>query len=544
MKIALLQENFIIGDFSGNAEKIEESIKKLLKKDSQIELFITPEMSLWGYPPQDLLFIPQKIVECVKVLEDLSKNLSHTCFLVGLATTKSGTGKGLYNSMAFCRGGKVEQLFHKCLLPNYDVFDDARYFEPAKNCSFFELGGKKIGVTICEDLCYEKKINLFQEYSKEHLKNFTNLDLLLNPSASPYYRGKIEFRKKYIQKISKAFKCPIAFINQVGGNDSLIFDGSSFVADQKNIYYQLDSFCSEQVIIDLDKDPINPKSTTPKRQIDESEEISSAIILGIRDYFYKTGFQKVVLGLSGGIDSALTLYFAVKSLGKENITCLLMPSPYSSEHSIIDAKQLAENLGVDYEIIFIKEMMESFDKALSFVLKGKEKDVTEENIQTRIRGVLLMAYANKKNRLLLTTGNKSEIFAGYCTLYGDMCGALNPLGDLTKQQVYEICRYFQKKENIFPSNILTKPPSAELRENQTDQDSLPPYEELDKILEKIVIENQIKTELKQQFSKEFVEKSYKLFSIAEYKRKQATPILKVSKKAFDIGWRMPIARKI
>ena len=539
MKIGLLQENFIVGDFEGNAAKIEESIHKLLEKDSQIDIFITSEMSLWGYPPQDLLCIPQKVIDCQKVLEDLCKKLAHTCFLVGLATTKSGTGKGLYNSMALCRAGKIEQLFHKCLLPNYDVFDDTRYFDSAKNCGVFEFAGKKIGVAICEDLCYEKKYNLSQNYSQGHLKNFTNLDLLLNPSASPYYKGKILFRKKYIQEISQKLKCPILFLNQVGGNDSLVFDGSSFLATATAIHYHLDSFCEKQVIIDLEK-----KSQHKNKKLSSCEEVSSAIILGIRDYFCKTGYQKAVLGLSGGIDSALTLFFAVKSLGKKNVTCLLMPSPYSSDHSITDAKKLAENLEVSYEIIVIKEMMDSFHKALYFILKDTEKNETEENIQTRIRGILLMAYANKKGRLLLTTGNKSEIFAGYCTLYGDMCGALNPLGDLTKQQVYEISHYFQKKENIFPYNILTKAPSAELRENQTDQDSLPPYEKLDKILEKIVIENQTKADLKQNFSKDILEKSYRLFSISEYKRKQAPPILKVSKKAFDTGWRIPIAKKI
>ena len=539
MQIGVVQENYLIGDFAGNAKKIEQAILSLLQKNSSIDFFVTSEMSLWGYPPQDLLCIPEKIDSALQELEKLCSRLPEVCFLVGLATkNKNATGKGLYNTMVLCQGGAPTKFFHKCLLPNYGVFDDKRYFQAAEFCNYFELAGQKIGVAICEDLCYQKNYNLFQNYTDRHLKNFHQLDLIINPSSSPYHKGKIDFRKNYLQKISQHFACPVLFVNQVGGNDSLIFDGSSVFIDQGKILHFAPSFEPAKMILDSGK----KKSVIFNRK-DWEKEASEAIILGVRDYFYKTGFQKALLGLSGGIDSALTLFFAVRALGNENVSCFLMPSPYSSEHSISDAKELAKTLKVNYRIVCITKIIESFSESLGFVLKNSSADETQENIQTRIRGTLLMAVANRTKSLLLTTGNKSEIFAGYCTLYGDMCGSLNPIGDLKKTEVYAICHYFQKKENIFPVNILTKAPSAELKENQTDQEKLPPYENLDQILEKLVLENKTTSALNKQFSSEVAQKVNNLFQISEYKRKQAPPILHISSQAFGIGWRMPLARK-
>lgn len=539
MQIGLVQENYLVGDFVGNAKKIERAILRLLQKNTHIDFFVTSEMSLWGYPPQDLLCLPEKIDAALQELEKLCTRLPEVCFLVGLATkNKNNTGKGHYNTMALCKGGAPVQFFHKCLLPSYDIFDDERYFEAAEFCDYFELAGQKIGVAICEDLCYQKDYNLFQNYTDKHFKNFKKLDLIINPSASPYHKKKIDFRQNYLQKISQHFGSPVLFVNQVGGNDSLIFDGSSFLIDRDKLLQSAPSFKTAELVFDTGK-----KKSTGFSSKDWEKETSEAIILGVRDYFYKTGFQKALLGLSGGLDSALTLFFAVRALGSKNVSCLLMPSPYSSEHSITDAKELAENLKVNYYVVYIKKIMEAFSEALDFLLRNSSADETEENIQTRIRATLLMAASNKTKSLLLTTGNKSEIFAGYCTLYGDMCGSLNPIGDLKKTEVYDICHYFQKKENIFPSNILTKAPSAELKENQTDQDTLPPYEELDQMLEKLVLEKKTTSALTQQFSSEVAQKVNNFFQISEYKRKQAPPILRISTQAFGLGWRMPLARK-
>ena len=537
MKIGVIQENFLVGDFAGNAQKIVQAILKILEEQSEVDFFITPEMSLWGYPPQDLLYIAEAVDECLQTLTELCTKLSQVCFLVGLATKcKETNGKTLYNSMALCANGKVEKLFHKCLLPNYDVFDDTRYFAPGNKCQYFELKDKKIGVGICEDLCYKKTYNFAQDYTREHLDNFIGLDLIVNPSASPYSKGKITARKENLTQISKKLGCPILFVNQVGGNDSLVFDGSSFLTSECGVLGSMPSFRTRARIFSL-------KQGSRAKPMPMPLEITEALTLGIKDYFKKTRFKKAVLGLSGGVDSALTLFLAVRALGKDNVTSILLPSPYSSEHSITDAEGLAKNLGVEYHTIFIKQIMEAFSQSLDLLFKNTVADETEENIQTRIRGTILMAIANKTNQLLLSTGNKSEIFTGYCTLYGDMCGSLNPLGDLKKTEVYAICRYFQKQENIFPPNILNKAPSAELKKNQIDQDKLPPYELLDEVLEKIVVKNQRKQLLKKQFSPATIEQINSLFQVSEYKRKQAPLIIKVSDKAFGLGWRMPLARK-
>ena len=535
MKIGIIQENFLVADFEGNAAKIESQI---LKIGNEADFFITPEMSLWGYPPQDLLLLDEYIAESQLVLEKLCQRLKNYCFLVGLAVRKNQDGE-LYNAMALCQDGELKKYFYKCLLPNYDVFDEKRYFEAGDFCDFFELQGKKIGVGICEDICYSKEYNLVKNYSDKHLKKLKEhkLDFILNPSCSPYSQGKIKHRHRFLKNVAQEFGCPVLFVNQVGGQDSLIFDGSSFVAEPEKICTSLVSFQSESLLFSLHQASQKISAAKPIEL-----ELCDALILGLRDYFYKTGFQKAVLGLSGGVDSALTLFLAVEALGKDNVLAILLPSPYSSEHSVKDALELTEKLGVKTHSIAIGGIMQSFTESLKNLF-GEIQGETQENIQTRIRGSLLMAVANKTNQLLLTTGNKSEIFSGYCTLYGDMCGALNPLGDLKKMEVYAICRAINKTSEIFSESILTKAPSAELKPNQTDQDKLPPYKELDEVLEKVVLEGAREKKLGEQFSAELWKQSLKMFEIAEFKRKQAAPILRVSEKAFGIGWRMPLARK-
>ncbi len=554
MKIGIIQENFLVADFEGNAKKIESQI---LKIGAGADFFVTPEMSLWGYPPQDLLLLEEYIEESQLVLERLCQRLKDYCFLVGLAVkkkqAKAKITQGLYNAVALCQDGKVKKYFYKCLLPNYDVFDEKRYFEAGEFCEYFEWQGKKIGVCICEDLCYSKEYNLVKNYSGKHLLHLKEhkLDFILNPSCSPYSKGKIKHRQHFLKKISQEFGCPVVFVNQVGGQDSLIFDGSSFVVASEKMASKkipkvdytisLASFQNESLLFSAEQ---SPKNQLPSKPIEL--ELCDALILGLKDYFHKTGFQKAVLGLSGGIDSALTLFLAVEAFGKNNVLAILLPSPYSSEHSVKDALELTEKLGIKTHAIKIEKIMHSYDEALDGVFgKTTQKDETEENIQTRIRGSLLMAVANKNNQLLLTTGNKSETFSGYCTLYGDMCGALNPLGDLKKMEIYAICKEINKTREIFSASILNKEPSAELKPNQTDQDKLPPYKELDEVLERVVIGGERNKKLEKEFSKELVRKSLRMFQLAEFKRKQAAPILRVSEKAFGgAGWRMPLARKL
>lgn len=535
MKIGLLQQNYTIGDFLGNSAKIKQQI---LNSKQNVDIFITPEMSLWGYPPQDLLLIEEYVTSCYKILEKLCAELSNYCFLVGLAT-KCKESKKLFNSMALCYSGKIQKLFHKCLLPNYDVFDEKRYFKSFNECDFFVWKDKKIGVCICEDLCYQKTYNLVQNHSQQHLIRLKNnkIDFIFNPSCSPYAKNKIEKREFFLRETANKFNCPIIFINQVGGNDSLIFDGSSFVTDKEKILCKLKSFKEESYIFEKNN---QKKAITPNLE----QEIIEALVLGLKDYFYKTGFTKALVGLSGGIDSALTIFLAVKALGNKNVTAIIMPSPYSSNHSLEDANLLCSKLNIKNHNIPIKNLMGSYSSSLKKLFTDMKENTTEENIQTRIRGTLLMAIANKGNQLLLTTGNKSELFTGYCTLYGDMCGALNPIGDLTKTEVYTICKYINLKKEIIPNNILTKEPSAELKPNQVDQDSLPPYELLDNLLEKAILFDNREKKLLKNFNKELIQKSLKLFNYSEYKRQQAPLILRISNKAFGIGWRMPVAKKI
>lgn len=581
MKIAIAQLNPIIGDISGNAKLILDAAQKAQNLDAK--LIITPELSLIGYPPRDLLIYPSLIKAAALELEKLAKDLpSEIAVLVGTVTFNSqaaNTGaKSLFNSAVLLSNGQIQQTFHKQLLPTYDVFDEYRYFEPGKTRHFFTLENSpnssenlaKVGVTICEDLWNDEAFWGRLNYTCDPMKELAaqQVDFVINMSASPYRAGKQKLREAMLKHNTNRYQIPIIYVNQVGGNDDLIFDGCSVVFNSAgNVIYRAQAFETNLAIVEFNcakKDLISVNLENINFPETEDEEIWSALVLGLKDYVYKCGFSKVVLGLSGGIDSALVAAIATAALGKENVLAILMPSPYSSDHSVKDALELAENLGIAKQIISIDNLMKDYDKSLSNLFTGTNFGIAEENIQSRIRGNLLMAISNKFGHLLLSTGNKSEIAVGYCTLYGDMNGGLAVISDVPKTRVYSLCHWLNEqavnhnqnfsgaknlliaeKQNIIPPNILTKAPSAELKEDQKDQDSLPAYDILDDILFRLV-ENceSLDKIIAAGHDSEVVNKIVKLVMRAEFKRRQAPPGLKISDRAFGTGWRMPIAKKL
>ncbi|MDE5116236.1 MAG: NAD+ synthase [Trichodesmium sp. St2_bin2_1] len=581
MKIAIAQLNPIIGDISGNAKLILDAAQKAQNLDAK--LIITPELSLIGYPPRDLLIYPSLIKAAALELEKLAKDLpSEIAVLVGTVTFNSqapNTGaKSLFNSAVLLSNGQIQQTFHKQLLPTYDVFDEYRYFEPGKTRHFFTLENSpnssenlaKVGVTICEDLWNDEAFWGRLNYTCDPMKELAaqQVDFVINMSASPYRTGKQKLREAMLKHNTNRYQIPIIYVNQVGGNDDLIFDGCSVVFNSAgNVIYRAQAFETNLAIVEFNcakKDLISVNLENINFPETEEQEIWSALVLGLKDYVYKCGFSKVVLGLSGGIDSALVAAIATAALGKENVLAILMPSPYSSDHSVKDALELAENLGIAKQIISIDNLMKDYDKSLSNLFTGTNFGIAEENIQSRIRGNLLMAISNKFGHLLLSTGNKSEIAVGYCTLYGDMNGGLAVISDVPKTRVYSLCHWLNEqavnhnqnfsgaknlliaeKQNIIPPNILTKAPSAELKEDQKDQDSLPAYDILDDILFRLV-ENceSLDKIIAAGHDSEVVNKIVKLVMRAEFKRRQAPPGLKISDRAFGTGWRMPIAKKL
>jgi len=581
MKIAIAQLNPIIGDISGNAKLILEAAEKAQKLDTK--LMITPELSLIGYPPRDLLIYPSLIEAATVELENLAKNLpSEIAVLVGTVIFNyqaAETGeKSLFNSAALLTNGKVKQIFHKRLLPTYDVFDEYRYFQPGKSSDFFTLeispetseSAVKIGVTICEDLWNDEVFWGKRNYACNPMQELAEqqVDFVINMSASPYRVGKQKLREAMLEHTTNKYQIPIIYVNQVGGNDDLIFDGCSVIFNRAgNPIYRAKSFETSLAVVEFNsakKDLIATNFATINLPETEDEEIWSALVLGVKDYLQKCGFSKAVLGLSGGIDSALVAVIATAALGKENVFCILMPSPYSSDHSVKDALELTTNLGTAKQIIPIEDLMKEYDNSLTNLFAGTKFGVAEENIQSRIRGNLLMAMSNKFGHLLLSTGNKSEMAVGYCTLYGDMNGGLAVISDVPKTRVYSLCRWLNEqafkgnqnffgaenlliteKQNIIPENILTKAPSAELKEDQKDQDSLPDYEVLDDILFRLVEKCESLAEIiAAGHDSEVVNKVVKLVMRAEFKRRQAPPGLKISDRAFGTGWRMPIAKKL
>lgn len=550
MRIAIAQLNPIVGDIEGNAERILEAAQTAFNQGA--ELLLTPELSLCGYPPRDLLLNLGFVEKMSRQLQLLSQELPEKlAVLVGFVEKNpSATVRGekpLFNSIALLKSQEIKQIFTKRLLPTYDVFDEDRYFASGKESQYFQLteNNVKIGVTICEDVWNDEQFWGQRQYAVNPIADLANLgvDLIVNLSASPYSVGKQKLRESLLSHSATRYNLPIVYVNQVGGNDDLIFDGDSVAFNrQGEVIYRAQAFTSSLELIEFNQDLL-PAVIHPL-PIDEDEEIYRALVLGVRDYVHKCGFKRVIFGLSGGIDSSLVAAIATDALGKENVLAVMMPSPYSSDHSISDAVALVNNLGIKSEKLAIKEIMTAYDQLLERLFAGTDFGIAEENLQSRIRGNLLMALSNKFGHLLLSTGNKSEMAVGYCTLYGDMNGGLAVIADVPKTRVYSLCRWLNRHGEIIPLNVINKAPSAELKPNQKDQDSLPPYEILDAILALLIDRHQSAEQIiAAGFEPEIVQKVIKLVKNAEFKRKQAPPGLKISDRAFGTGWRMPIASR-
>lgn len=545
MKIALLQMDPTVGDLAGNRKKIADGAREAARRGA--ELVLTPELSLPGYLPRDLLLHSDFIRRSWETLEDLAKELAGgPAVLVGMAEPNPNSdGRPLFNCAALIRGGKVEARFRKTLLPTYDVFDEDRYFEPYGENPLLELGGKKIGVTICEDVWNDKSFWKQRRYKLDPVERAARAgaEILVNISASPFTIGKQAVRERMLATLAKQHKLAVVYANQVGGNDDLLFDGRSCAIDATGtLLARGKNFEEDLVMVDLGA---GSGDVAPAASCVE-EDVWKALVLGLRDFAHKCGFKRVHLGLSGGIDSSLVAAIAVEAFGPENVMGVMMPSPYSSQGSIDDSVSLAKNLGVKTLTIPITAVMNAYDETLKEAFAGKGKDVTEENIQARIRGTLLMALSNKYSSMLLTTGNKSEIAVGYCTLYGDMNGGLGVIADVPKTMVYRVSRWLNQSRGreIIPEPCITKAPSAELRPNQKDQDSLPEYDVLDQIVERHVEQHKSAQQIiAEGFDEATVARVLKLVKGAEFKRKQTAPGLKVTDRAFGSGWRMVIARK-
>jgi len=540
MKLALLQLNLTVGDLTGNADLIAKAVRGV-----EADLAITSELALLGYPPRDLLLDADFVSQSWHIMENLAKELAgFTPALIGIATPNPAPeGRPLFNSAALLRGGRIVQIFHKTLLPTYDVFDEDRYFEPECEPQILELNGTKMGISICEDVWNDRDFCKRRRYHTDPIEELVKVGAgtIINLSASPFTVGKQLHREAMLAGMARKYRVPFIYVNQVGGNDDLVFDGRSCAFDAAGkLIARGKAFGEDLVVVDLKSrsNYIADDDFTPEA------EIWNALVLGTRDYCRKCGFKGVLLGLSGGIDSALTAAIAAEALGPENVSGVLMPSPYSSLGSVEDSMELSRRLGIKTLTIPITEIMDSFDLSLKDAFSGLEKDVTEENIQARIRGNLLMALSNKYGSLLLTTGNKSELAVGYCTIYGDMSGGLAVISDVPKTMIYRIASWLNARKDIIPNAIMAKAPTAELRPCQTDQDSLPPYDILDAILEKHVQQHQSAEEIiAQGFDAATVSHILSLVKSAEFKRKQAAPGIKVTDRAFGSGWRMPIACK-
>jgi len=546
VKIALAQINPTIGDFDGNAQKILEFTRRAEQGGADLVLF--PELCVCGYPPADLLEKPAFVARAGQVIEQLAACTAHsrTAILCGYVTpAHHGTGKRVMNSAALLRNGHIEFVQSKMLLPFYDVFDEQRYFAPAHKQRLFSLSGQQVALTICEDAWNDKSFWENRLYSIDPVEELMRAggSVILNISASPYWRDKRSTRRDMLAAIARHHGKPVLMVNQVGGNDSLLFDGSSVALGRDGqVIAQAASFEEDLIFVDTESltGDMHPQTDN------EDEAIFRALVLGTRDYVHKCGFARAIIALSGGIDSAVVASIAVEALGKENVLGIGMPSPYSSQGSIDDSRRLAENLGIRFEVIPISALFTEYNQALAPIFAGLQPDITEENLQSRIRGNLVMALSNKFNSLVLTTGNKSEMATGYCTLYGDMVGALAVIGDVVKTEVYAIARHLNHEREIIPASIIEKPPSAELRPGQKDTDSLPPYEVLDPILEAYVERYETPEHIAaaQGVDIELVRRVVKLVERSEYKRQQAAPVLKVTAKAFGMGRRFPIAVKV
>lgn len=537
MLLGLAQLNPTIGDFAGNARKILDAYRELVKGGARIVL--TPELALPGYPPQDLLFKNNFVARNLEALTELHAQVGEVPLLVGYVDVNTGTGRPFRNAAAVLQKGKPIHKVFKSLLPTYDVFDESRYFEPADNCAPIELAGIPCGITICEDI-WSREYLPHELYDRDPLADLkaAGAMLILNLSASPFEVGKPKRRFEMLKARAEAHGVAIAYCNAVGGNDELVFDGNSFaITPGGDCIAQLGAFSEETRIIDT-------QQSAPAAFQEEEEELFHGLVLGTRDYLRKCGFRSVVLGLSGGIDSAVTAVIGAHALGTENVLGVTMPTRYSSEGSVGDSLQLTKALGIRCLTIPIEKSFTAFKEQMTPFFEGKPEDVTEENMQPRLRGMTLMALSNKFGHLLLTTGNKSELAVGYCTLYGDMCGGLAVISDVPKVMVYRLARWINREREIIPWATIDKPPSAELRPNQKDQDSLPPYEILDPILELLVEDHLAPEEIAARgFEEETVRWVVKKVAQNEYKRAQAVPGLKMTSKAFGVGRKMPVAQR-
>ena len=550
MKVVLSQLNYHIGNFAENLTRIAYEVKKAEGKNA--DLIVFSELAVTGYPPQDLLEFGNFIEESDKAIQQLASISNHIGILIGAPTLNPApTGKKLFNSAYFLFDGWVQQVFHKTLLPTYDIFDEYRYFEPNREFQLLKFKGKKIAVTICEDMWFDQPAeNAFSNnrlYTENPLEKLAALDpdLIINLAASPFSYLRQQVKTEIFTDNASRFRLPVLYVNQVGAQTELVFEGGSLVVNRHGKIVGLaEMFNEDSLSVDLDDLVTDRLPEVHFRPWERPELIYHALLLGIRDYFNKMNFKKATLGLSGGIDSAVTLVLAAHALGAENLMVLLMPSKYSSDHSLEDARELAGNLGVSYEVVPIQDTFDSFLHDLKPLFSGLPEDITEENLQSRIRGTMLMAISNKFGHILLNTSNKSEAAVGYGTLYGDMAGGLSVLGDVYKTDVYRLAEFINREQEIIPQNIITKPPSAELKPDQKDTDSLPAYDILDRILYAYIEQQKALPDmLEEGMDEKLVRRIIGMVNQNEYKRYQTPPILRISSKAFGVGRRMPLVAK-
>ena len=551
MKIAIAQLNYLIGDFEGNLANITSAVQRASKDGADLVLF--SELSICGYPPLDLLERKEFIAKSMQAVLELAAAINpETGVLIGAPEFNPGKrGKLLYNSVCFLHGGEIKQIFRKTLLPTYDIFDEYRYFEPNREFKVLEFKGKKLAITICEDLWDEQPFE--NEFSRSRLYNTSPLDELMkfkpdaiiNLAASPFSHRKMEVKQGIFTGKAAKHALPLIYCNQAGAQTELIFEGGSMAINSNGqVVSRLKFFQEDYELVELEDLVVSDSDSARGKIPDRMEMIHGALVLGVKDYFGKMGFKTATLGLSGGIDSAVTLVLAAEALGPENMHVLLLPSQYSSDHSINDSVKLADNLGVDYDIIPIEDLFNQFRISLQGLFKDQPEDISEENIQARIRATLLMALSNKFGNILLNTSNKSETAVGYGTLYGDMSGGLSVLGDVYKTDVYDLARHLNGNGEVIPENIISKPPSAELRPDQKDSDSLPPYDLLDQILELYIERQQSPAVMeKSGIDIHLIQRIIKMVDKNEYKRYQTPPILRISSKAFGVGRRLPLVAR-